>query len=40
MKLRLLLLLATAFLFSLIAGQAMIGPADWFDGGTNALIFT
>lgn len=39
MNWRLLLLLLLAFLLSLMAGKTFIGPPNWFDGGTNALIF-
>ena len=36
---RLLPLLLLAFLLSLMAGKTFIGPAEWLQGGTNALIF-
>jgi iron complex transport system permease protein len=36
---RLLPLLLLAFLLSLMAGKTLIGPADWLQGGINALIF-
>jgi iron complex transport system permease protein len=39
MMVRLLPLLILAFLLSLVAGKTFIAPMDWFDGGTNALIF-
>jgi iron complex transport system permease protein len=36
---RLLPILILAFLLSLMAGKTFIGPADWFRGGADALIF-